>query len=65
MSKPIKRFYEGILLSGSYNPVAALTFTPEGMKSAITSPVKECSFNPDGTLSRVVTENTIYVQVKE
>ncbi|UZV39799.1 hypothetical protein [Xanthomonas virus PB119] len=66
MAKPIKRFHEAILIPcDNKRPFAGFVSKKGNINGGRTSRVIECSFNEDGTLNRIVTNNSIYVQVKE
>lgn len=66
MAKPIKRFRDACLVhfDKTKRPVAYFTTDDKG-NGGRSSSVYEASFNADGGLKRFVTNNTIYVQVKE
>lgn len=72
MSKPVKRFRNGTIIHREDKaPIAYLHCSPTNdgrfttYDSVRTSRVMEVTYNEDGTPSRVVTLNSIYVQVKE
>ena len=72
MSKPVRRFEHGKLVyREGKRPLGLLTVrtTREGHMTrhdcVRTSRVIEAKFNEDGTVCRLETLNTIYVQVKE
>ncbi|WFG37915.1 hypothetical protein 20Sep420_00030 [Pseudomonas phage 20Sep420] len=64
--KPIKRFTDAALIHRELKaPLAIVKCDGIGLGDCLrTSRVKSVDFNEDGTLKRIETLNSIYVQVK-
>lgn len=66
MSKPIKRITEGAVIPRADRPpIGVVAYDADGRAMDRTARVISVNFNLDGSVSRLETTDTIYVQVKQ